>query len=152
MAKSSLWRGPRPLTLEEQIYRMSLLHPSFRLRRKQRQVEATWVGCVQPTALSDVYTVSVRHRTGWCPEVRVVSPVLRLRPDAKTLPHVYGDGSLCLHTQADWQPSLFVADFVVPWISSWLYFYEVWFATGFWEGRGTHPALPEHGSMMCQGN
>lgn len=127
---------------------MSLLCPEFKLRQKRRQVEVTWVGTIQPTQLSDQYLVSVRQRVSWCPDVRVLSPPLRLAPGAKKLPHVYGDGSLCLHTQEDWDPSRFVADCVVPWISCWLYFYEVWLVTGAWVGGGTHPEKPEHCSQL----
>jgi hypothetical protein len=41
-----------------------------------------------------------------------------------------------------------VADYIIPWISCWLYFYEVWLATGTWIGGGTHPEKPEHCSQL----
>jgi hypothetical protein len=41
---------------------------------------------------------------------------------------------------------MFLADTVVPWTSEWLFFYEVWHATGLWLGGGTHPNRPEHQS------
>ena len=41
---------------------------------------------------------------------------------------------------------MYVADFIPPWVSTWLYFYEVWYATGNWHGGGTHPDKPEHRS------
>jgi len=144
MARSKSFITARSLTIEEQILRMQSVCPWFKLRRVRRQVDATWIGEVRPTPLCDLYTVSLRHRTNWCPEVRVLSPALRIRQGAKSLPHIYRDGSLCLHTLSDWQPSRFVADYVVPWISIWLYFYEVWFATGVWIAGGTHPEKPEH--------
>lgn len=134
----------RPLTLDKQIYRMGLVCPWFKLTGKRRQAEATWVGEVQPTSLSERYTVRVRARMGLNPEVRVLSPELRLRPGAKSLPHVYGDGSLCLYVPGDWNASLFIADLIVPWISGWLYFYEIWLATEKWLGGGTHSDKPEH--------
>ena len=28
---------------------------------------------------------------------------------------------------------------IVPWLSLWLFYYEVWRATGTWYGGGTHP-------------
>jgi hypothetical protein len=30
---------------------------------------------------------------------------------------------------------------VIPWISEWLYFYELWLVTGEWLGGGTHAEL-----------
>jgi hypothetical protein len=62
------------------------------------------------------------------------------------LPHINPDGSLCLHVMGDWQPWMYIADYIVPWVSTWLYFYEVWYATGNWFGGGTHPDKPEHRS------
>jgi hypothetical protein len=151
MARNEHFSAGRCLTFSEQIHRMAVICPWFNLHSMRRQVEALWFGEVRPTAVSDLYTVSLRHRANWCPEVRVASPALRIRPGAKSLPHVYGDGSLCLHTLSDWQPSRFIADFVVPWVSIWLYFYEVWFATGLWIGGGTHPEKPEHCSQLTPG-
>jgi hypothetical protein len=29
-----------------------------------------------------------------------------------------------------------IAATIVPWLSLWLYYYEVWLATGAWEGGG----------------
>jgi hypothetical protein len=38
-----------------------------------------------------------------CPDARVLAPRLEIREDATCLPHVNGDGSLCLHIQGEWQ-------------------------------------------------
>lgn len=144
MARNNGFGRARPLTLAKQAYRMSLACPWFKLCDKRRQAEVTWVGDIRPSALSSSYTVRIRARLGREPEVRVASPRLRIRAGARSLPHVYGDGSLCLHTLGEWQPSQFIADLIVPWISSWLYFYEIWLATGSWLGGGTHSEKPEH--------
>jgi hypothetical protein len=132
------------LTLEQQKYRMHLAWPSFEVRRYRRQVEILWVGALQPTALSETYTVSILLRPGWCPEARVLQPHLKTREGTERLPHVNGDGSLCLHVDGEWSSTMFVADTTVPWITVWLYFYEVWHAIGSWVGGGTHPDRPEH--------
>jgi hypothetical protein len=133
-------------TLEQQMYRMKLVWPAFEVRHQRRQVEIVWVGPVQPSALSETYTLCLRLRQGWCPEARVLKPRLGIRDDAERLPHVNGDGSLCLHIDGEWTSTMFVADTTVPWASTWLYFYEVWHATGLWLGGGTHPDRPEHRS------
>ena len=126
----------RRLTLEQQKYRMRLAWPSFEVQRLRRQVEILWVGSLQPTALSECYAVSILLRSHWCPEARVPRPELKTRPGAERLPHVNSDGSLCLHVDGVWNSTMFVADTTVPWISTWLYFYEVWHATGSWVGGG----------------
>ena len=146
MASGKRFARPREFTLDEQIFHMSVRWPEFRLVRRRRQVEAVWRGCIQPAPLSDVYTVSLCFRPGWCPEVRVLTPELKPREGADGLPHIYPDGSLCLNINGEWHSGMFVAETALPWASSWLYFYEMWHATGLWRGGGTHPDRPEHRS------
>jgi hypothetical protein len=133
-------------SFDQQVYRMSLLWPKLALGQVRRQVEAIWQGFLQPSPLSESYLITLRFRPDSNPETRVVSPELRVREGFKDLPHINPDGSLCLNVLGDWQPWMYVADYVVPWVSTWLYFYEVWHATGNWLGGGTHPDKPEHRS------
>jgi hypothetical protein len=145
MVGKSPYPRPRHLTLDEQIFHMSSQRLCFRLVKRRRQVEAVWRGSIQPTPLSEMYIVLLRFRPGWCPEVRVLSPELKPREGVDRLPHIFFDGSLCLHQAGEWQPGMLVAS-VIPWASAWLYFYEIWHATGLWLGGGTHPDRLEHRS------
>ncbi len=36
-----------------------------------------------------------------------------------------------------------LADTILPWASLWLFYYEVWLATGEWVGGGEHPGERE---------
>jgi hypothetical protein len=146
MAMNRGFPRQRRLTLDEQIYQMSVLYSGLPLHARKRQLEATWRGVLHPSPISDKYLVSIRYRIGWCPEVRVLSPNLKIREGAKSLPHLNANGSLCLHIEGEWQSWMFLAESIVPWASFWLYFYEVWYATGLWLGGGTHPEKPEHRS------
>jgi len=132
------------LSFDQQIYRMGVLWPKFGLDKAKRQVEAVWKGFLQPSSLSENYLVTLRHRPGWNPETRVLFPELKIREGFNSLPHIYPDGSVCLHVIGDWRPWMYLADYIVPWLSTWLYFYEVWYGTGYWLGGGTHPNKPEH--------
>jgi hypothetical protein len=146
MGSRGLFPRLRTLTLEEQIFHMFARWPAFRVVKRRRQLEVVWRGSIQPAPLSSVYTVSVRLRPGWCPEVRVLSPGLVPREGADSLPHIYPDGSLCLNENHEWNEGMLVAETTLPWASAWLYFYEVWHGTGLWRGGGTHPERPEHRS------
>ena len=146
MANRNGFARQRSFTLDEQIYRMSVACPELRVTRRQRQAEVVWTGSIRPTALSELYSVSIRLRLGWCPEARVLRPQLRPRDGVDNLPHVYGDGSLCLHFDGEWHSGMFIAETTLPWMCLWLYFYEIWHATGHWLGGGTHPNRPEHRS------
>ena len=97
MARSKSFITARSLTIEEQILRMQSVCPWFKLRRVRRQVEATWIGEVHPTPLCDLYTVSLRHRTNWCPEVRVQSPALRIRQEQNPCP-TFTATAVCVYT------------------------------------------------------
>jgi hypothetical protein len=66
----------------------------------------------------------------------VLSPSLVDRGDGKPIPHRYNDGSLCLFDdeKGEWHPADSMAATILPWTSEWLYFYEIWLATGIWQG------------------
>jgi hypothetical protein len=139
----SFLRQHRP-SFDEQIFRMKFVWPGFALSRSVRQIEALWTGTLRPSPISDEYSVTVLYRPGLLPEVRAISPELKVREGFTDLPHVYPNGSLCLSVLGDWEPWMYVAEYIVPWTSEWLLFYEFWHATGFWYGGGTHPDKPEH--------
>lgn len=101
----------------------------------------TWTASLQPTPLSREYTVRLTYAPdGYPPRVKVLSQ-LASRP-GEPLPHVYSDGSLCLHAAGEWSRDMLIADTTVPWACEWLLHYEIWLATGEWHGGGEDPALP----------
>jgi hypothetical protein len=97
-----------------------------------------WTDTIQPTAASRTYTVRITYTLRRYPRVRIVGPKLESRP-ATSLPHVFGDGSLCLHVEDDWTPDMLIVDTTVPWTSEWLIHYEIWKFTGTWCGGGEWP-------------
>jgi hypothetical protein len=117
------------------------------LKRKYPDASATWkcgivgwTGQINPAPICDTYTVRITWSPGSSrPVVRVLSPHLETRTGER-LPHVFGDDSLCLHYHEEWTPKLKIAESIIPWASEWLYFYEIWLATGVWHGGGHEPA------------
>ena len=73
------------------------------------------------------------------PKIEVISPDLKLIK--KKPPHVYTDNDLCLFypKNKEWTKYDYISDKIIPWISTWLYFYEIWDITGEWLGGGKHP-------------
>lgn len=95
----------------------------------------TWHGRLRPSALSPSYAVSLTYQRGQPPAVYVVDPDL----DAghrEQLPHVYDDDRLCLYTPGEWREHMSIAETILPWTSVWLLHYELWHATGHWDGGG----------------
>lgn len=101
-----------------------------------------WKGTFQPTPFSKEYKVRLEYVLGHRLEAFVIEPEkLPLYPGKRILPHVYDSERqlLCLYFKDEWTGTKILANTVVPWIAEWLYFYEIWFETGNWEGGGLHP-------------
>lgn len=108
------------------------------VRAKYNSIE--WRGTITPAALSDTYLVSVAYQIPLRPKIRILEPELRLFPGKTKLPHVFSDGTICVHLHEEWNARMIIAETIIPWIPQWLYFYEVWQFTGEWEGKGHgHP-------------
>lgn len=108
-----------------------LLHrfPFFRAKAL-RTGYAEWIGDLQPSEISAVYSIKVVYVKN-LPKVWVLSPDLKPRA-----PHLYKDRSLCLYWPQDgsWTPECILADTIVPWTAFWLYYYEIWLDTNKWVG------------------
>lgn len=100
---------------------------------------------VKPTALSRSYKLELKYALGGVPEVRVLEPnLVDLCGDQGRPPHVYTDQHpvrLCLYlpSSGEWRRDLPLSLSVIPWSVEWLFFFEIWQATGDWLGGGIHP-------------
>lgn len=98
---------------------------------------------LQPTEESLIYRIKI-VATVWKPMVSVfvVEPdISKYARGALTIPHTYSDGAICLFypPNNEWDYDDSWADTLVPWASLWLYYFELWLATGEWLGEGIHP-------------
>ncbi|MBL0385620.1 hypothetical protein JJB07_03060 [Tumebacillus sp. ITR2] len=120
---------------------MKLRYPEFTERISSNRV--VWIGKLTPTPLSETYSVLVEF-SGECDiSIKVISPPLRMRGTEK-IPHMYDQERLCLfypRTQ-EWDNTKFISKTIIPWTITWLFFYEMWHATGEWLGGGKHPRIP----------
>jgi hypothetical protein len=128
----------RHLTIAIQDYHMRTLFPQF-TSTTDRHNWIRWTGTLRPTSLSETYTVRIDYELPRRPSVEVLKPELESRPDQPKIPHTFAGNKLCLHTPGEWNSQMIIARTIVPWISIWLYFYEVWQTTGEWAGGGVHP-------------
>lgn len=104
-----------------------------------------WKHVLQPSPLSDHYSVKLTYNLDRSPNVYVVSPTLKKRERGWDFNHVYNQKKqwLCLFYKKarEWKSNMFIADTVVPWISEWLLHYEIWSVTGKWNGGGISHGL-----------
>lgn len=87
---------------------------------------------LKPSETSQIYQVKITFGNGQEPNAFVIFPQLK-----NGSPHQYPDGSLCLYHPDDfnWTDEKLLADWIVPWVSAWLFFYEGWLETGIWYGE-----------------
>lgn len=136
------FRQPPKLSVAKQIERMASLHPQFKVQIFDSQ-RVIWKGEILPTPLSDIYLIKIEYQIGKRPIIKVIDPKLILIPGAAHLPHTYADDDLCLYypKNREWHSRLLIADTIVPWISLWLFYYEMWVSKGTWLGGGTDHAV-----------
>ena len=138
------YRRINALSLAQQAKRLRQVQPKSKVRFDQRGNRLVWVGHLQPTVLSDKYRIriEVKRSNQLKPDVFVEQPSLKDR-DGATIPHLYDRDSsrLCLWLpgHGEWTSAMWIADSVLLWAAEWLFFYEIWYATGEWLGGGEHP-------------
>ncbi|MBS4171810.1 hypothetical protein [Bacillus sp. FJAT-49736] len=126
------------IPISQQIVAMEKLFPDFTVEWKKNT--CIWTGELQPTELSKKYTVQITYSLDMPrPDVIVLSPQVQKRGN-ENIPHVYPENKLCLFRpkKKEWTKEKLIAETIVPWTSLWLYYYEMWHATGEWLGGGEH--------------
>lgn len=137
------YKRRHPLDMGRQLHALRALDlPDSKAQPRGRGVRFTYTA--QPTPLSRRYDLELSHHRGNPPEVCVLSPDLTaLARERDPLPHVYTKVHpvrLCLYLPGarEWGAEKLLAQTLVPWSIDWLFHFEIWLATGEWEGGGVH--------------
>lgn len=107
----------------------------------------TWEGSIRPSPLSRFYRVTITYKVGKRPLVTVTGDELP-GLDRSDFPHWFSIDrrnktvNVCLHLPHEFDASQLISECIIPWTAEWLYFYEIWLATGEWCGGGKHPGRP----------
>ena len=107
----------------------------------------TWEGSIRPSPLSRFYRVIITYKIGKRPLVTVGGDELP-GLDRSDFPHWFSIDrrnktvNICLHLPHEFDASQLISECIIPWTAEWLYFYEIWLATGEWCGGGKHPGRP----------
>jgi hypothetical protein len=125
--------------IAQQVALIRIKYNQFTVMSTHTALKAT--GELQPTARSIKYEVEIKYQLRNSPVIKILKPQLITNFKNYPIPHVYPGNKLCLYmprfrefTYAD-----YLTETIFPWTSLWLYYYEVWHATGEWLGGGEHP-------------
>ena len=132
----------RNIRLFDQMMTLRAAYPSASC--ELRNGTLFWFGKVKPTPLSREYNVALTYSNSQAPKVWVIGEELQ-KSDDPNFPHKYEVDPknnmvrICLYRYREFTKDKFLANTIIPWIVEWLYFYEIWLATGTWCGGGEHP-------------
>lgn len=98
-----------------------------------------WIYQLQPTEGSPFYSFKLVY-DDIRPRIYILDLLERVDGNLE-LPHVWNDKKqeICLYypIYKEWTHYNKISIFV-PWVSEWLYYYELWLVTGTWYGGGIH--------------
>lgn len=119
-----------------------------------------WEGMLQPLPFSREYRVVIRYTLSHPPVCVIREPDLSNLAQGRKIPHIYRNQTgirgtqLCLYLPvvkqknkvSEWQPTMFLANTILPWASMWLVYFEFWLSSGEWDGGGVeHDVIEESG-------
>jgi hypothetical protein len=137
---------PRAVNLGLQMARIKAVLPDAEVTVHRGELVCT--AFLQPNVICRRYTAQLVYRHRRRPRVTIIDPPLELASGAKALPHVYGNGDLCLYLPGEWQESMLLADTILAWTSEWLLHYESWLVLGHWTGSGHDYPVPQAGDEL----
>jgi hypothetical protein len=135
-----------PTNVQRALELMALGLPAADITYHSRQLNFRFD--IKPGTFGRTYRCLLKAMPdGRSPELFVLEPNLLMLADGRKPPHIYpnsGKGTkLCLWLPyaSDWTPHMNFGDTYIPWTAEWLYYFEVWLATGEWAGGGEHPDM-----------
>lgn len=134
----------KTITLVEQKFVLKRSYPNSECFTNCRQL--FWSGKLKPTPLSREYSVTIKYTLNTRPHIFVSGNEL-YNLESEHFPHKYFKDpetkivEICLYRHNQFSSSMLLSDTIIPWAIEWLYFYELWLATGEWLGGGEHPVV-----------
>lgn len=139
--ENKYYRKPKYSLLQQRVALLSAYKDG------ECQIDKTslfWFGKIQPTPLSKEYKIVLSYKLGEPPKVWLLGDELE-KLDHKDFPHKYEVDiekkmvRICLYRHREFSAYKLLANTIIPWTVEWLYYYELWLATGGWLGGGEHP-------------
>lgn len=144
MASKVRYCKSSPVSLIQQTVALCSTYKGASCSIDKKNKQLFWSGKICPTALSKKYTAVLEYRLGKSPKVWIVGDELEKLDDI-AFPHKFEIDvenkmvRICLYRYSEFSSSKLLSKTIIPWTVEWLYFYELWLATGEWLGGGEHP-------------
>jgi len=129
-------------TPHAQVQRMKKRWTKFALEIKSDL--CIWRGSVRPVQADYLITVLWDFKLRTPPYVALLDPKIAPREEGQWeyIPHLcYNDdtpqnSTLCLFDPdgKEWDKTMLIADYTIPWACDWIKYYELWHLTGEWLG------------------
>jgi hypothetical protein len=131
------------ISIVDQYARLRHDYPHFKVVINREYLKIK--GQIQPSPRSLIYQFKINYKIGNRPQIKITNPELKKNFKNDRIPHVYSGNELCLYypKYKEFTSKQPIVDYIIPWISLWLYYYEIWHATGEWLGGGFHPKIKE---------
>lgn len=135
----------KPFSLALQLYKLRKIYPGAISYITKNGI--LYFKClIRPTPLSRSYPISLKYKIGKTIEIWLSDISLELL-ERDSFPHYFTKDKerhrarLCLYRYSEFNSKKWIADTIIPWTVEWLFFYEIWLATGKWQGGGEHPVI-----------
>jgi hypothetical protein len=132
------------ISLAKQALILRLKYPDAKCQIKNNKL--VWNGNLRPSALSRWYQIKIiYHDYSLRPKVILYGDIPGITrsdfPHHFSIDREKNTVELCLHMPYEFDGrEQIIADLIIPWTQEWLYFYEIWLATGKWCGGGHSPS------------
>lgn len=132
----------KQVSLMLQLLKLKTVYPSLIINSFVRRNTLYCEMFLKPSRESRRYHVRIVLHANYTPNVWMLEPTLE-RVNGKLPHHIYGfddngHPKLCVYHPSEWNGRMYLADSLVPWISTWLNAYEYWLLTGEWFYPAVH--------------
>lgn len=88
-------------------------------------------GALRPTSLHQSYEVEITYTLGKYPKCKIIHPEI-----VENAPHTFDDNSICTFYPDTliWNRTMKFSETIIPWVSDWIFHYEIWLVTKTWNG------------------
>ena len=111
-----------PIHIQRAAFHAKIPECEFYLNRNYLRAR----GKISPTPRSCWYTYEVKYKFQQNIKIFILDPPIKTELNGKKAEHLYKDGSLCLFfpKAREFDAKKLIVDYIIPWISLWLFFYE----------------------------